>query len=62
MDIVKKLVMVSISGVKREVNIVCIFDEEYFVEFCVGDWVLVYVGFVMNCLDEKEVKEILKLL
>ena len=61
-DIVKKLAMVSISGVKREVNIACILDEEHPVESCVGDWVLVHVGFAMNRLDEKEAKETLKLL
>ena len=54
--------MVSISGVKREVNIACILDEEHPVESCVGDWVLVHVGFAMNRLDEKEAKETLKLL
>lgn len=61
-DIVKKLAMVSISGVKREVNIACLLDEEHPVESCVGDWVLVHVGFAMNRLDEKEAKETLKLL
>ena len=61
-DIVKNLAMVSISGVKREVNIACILDEEHPVESCVGDWVLVHVGFAMNRLDEKEAKETLKLL
>ena len=61
-DIVKKLAMVSISGVKREVNIACILDEEHPVESCVGNWVLVHVGFAMNRLDEKEAKETLKLL
>ena len=61
-DIVKKLAMVSISGVKREVNIACILDEEHPVESCVGDWVLVHVGFAMNRLDEEEATETLKLL
>ncbi|MDE5086075.1 MAG: HypC/HybG/HupF family hydrogenase formation chaperone [Trichodesmium sp. St15_bin1_1] len=37
-------------------------DEEHPVESCVGDWVLVHVGFAMNRLDEKEAKETLKLL
>ena len=61
-DIVKKLAMVSISGVKREVNIACILDEEHPVESCVGDWVLVHVGFAMNRLDVKDAKETVKLL
>ena len=54
--------MVSISGVKREVNIACIIDEEHPIESCVGDWVLVHVGFAMNRLDEEEATETLKLL
>ncbi|NES05459.1 MAG: HypC/HybG/HupF family hydrogenase formation chaperone [Okeania sp. SIO2F4] len=61
-DIVNKLAMVSISGVKREVNIACIVDEEHPVESCIGDWVLVHVGFAMNRLDEEEATETLKLL
>lgn len=61
-DVAKKLATVSISGVKREVNIACIVDEEHSVESCVGDWVLVHVGFAMNRLDEAEAAETLKLL
>ncbi len=61
-DAENKLAMVSISGVKREVNIACIVNEEHPVESCVGDWVLVHVGFAMNRLDEEEATETLKLL
>ncbi|MDY7005175.1 MAG: HypC/HybG/HupF family hydrogenase formation chaperone [Cyanobacteriota bacterium] len=61
-DFAKKLATVSISGVKREVNIACIVDEEHPVESCIGDWVLVHVGFAMNRLDEEEAAETLKLL
>ncbi|NES70095.1 HypC/HybG/HupF family hydrogenase formation chaperone [Okeania sp. SIO2B3] len=61
-DFAKKLATVSISGVKREVNIACIVDEKHPVESCVGDWVLVHVGFAMNRLDEEEATETLKLL
>ncbi|MGD1806871.1 HypC/HybG/HupF family hydrogenase formation chaperone [Dapis sp. BLCC M126] len=61
-DAERKLAIVSISGVKREVNIACIVDEEHPVESCIGDWVLVHVGFAMNRLDEEEATETLKLL
>jgi len=61
-DAERKLAMVNISGVKREVNIACIVDEEHPVESCVGDWVLVHVGFAMNRVDEEEATETLKLL
>ncbi|ERT03595.1 hydrogenase assembly chaperone HypC/HupF, partial [Lyngbya aestuarii BL J] len=56
-DTTNKLAMVNIAGVKRQVNIACIVDETHPVESCVGDWVLVHVGFAMNRIDEKEAAE-----
>lgn len=61
-DITNKLAMVNIAGVKRQVNIACIVDETHPVESCVGDWVLVHVGFAMNRIDEKEAAETLDIL
>ncbi len=61
-DIQNQLAMVNISGVKRQVNIACIVDDRHPVESCVGDWVLVHVGFALNRLDESEAAETLKLL
>ncbi|MEL7034165.1 MAG: HypC/HybG/HupF family hydrogenase formation chaperone [Cyanobacteria bacterium J06592_8] len=61
-DITNKLAMVNISGVKRQVNIACIVDETHPVESCVGDWVLVHVGFAMNRIDEEEAAETLEIL
>ncbi len=61
-DITNKLAMVNIGGVKRQVNIACIVDETHPVESCVGDWVLVHVGFAMNRIDEKEAAETLEIL
>ncbi len=61
-DIQNQLAMVNVSGVKREVNIACIVDDRHPVESCVGDWVLVHVGFALNRLDESEAAETLKLL
>ena len=46
--------MVDVSGVKREVNLACIVDDEHPLESCVGDWVLVHVGFAMSRIDEAE--------
>lgn len=57
-----KLATVNIGGVKRQVNIACIVDDAHPVESCVGDWVLVHVGFAMNRIDEQEAAETLKLL
>jgi hydrogenase expression/formation protein HypC len=61
-DIKRKLATVNIGGVKRQVNIACIVDDEHPVESCVGDWVLVHVGFAMNRINEQEASETLKLL
>ena len=61
-DIQNQLAIVEISGVKRQVNIACIVDDRHPVESCVGDWVLVHVGFALNRLDESEAAETLKLL
>lgn len=50
----RKLAQVDVAGVKREVNIGCIVNEAHTIESCVGDWVLVHVGFAMSRIDEKE--------
>lgn len=56
------LALVDVGGVKREVNIACIVDEDHPANTCVGDWVLVHVGFAMNRIDEDEAQETLNLL
>lgn len=53
---------VDVGGVKREVNIACIVDDGHPVANCVGDWVLVHVGFAMSRLDEEEAARTLALL
>jgi hydrogenase expression/formation protein HypC len=58
----QKLAIVNVGGVKRQVNIACIVDEQHPVETCIGDWVLVHVGFAMNRIDEQEAAETLQLL
>jgi len=57
-----QLALVDIAGVKRAVNIACIVDEQHPMENCVGDWVLVHVGFALNRLDEEEAAATLQLL
>ncbi len=57
-----KLAIVDIAGVKRQINIACIVNEEHPAESCVGDWVLVHVGFAMNRINEQEAFETLKIL
>ncbi|MGF1674671.1 MAG: HypC/HybG/HupF family hydrogenase formation chaperone [Rivularia sp. (in: cyanobacteria)] len=61
-DVINKLATVEISGIKRQINIACIVDEQHPPESCIGDWVLVHVGFAMNRINEKEALETLKLL
>ncbi len=53
---------VDVGGVKRDVNIACIVDDVHTVSDCVGDWVLVHVGFAMSRLDEAEAARTLALL
>ncbi len=61
-DITNKLGLVDVCGVKRQVNLACIVNEEHSVQSCVGDWVLVHVGFAMSRIDEKEAQLTLELL
>ena len=61
-DAKNKLALVNVGGVKRQVNLACIVDREHPVESCVGDWVLVHVGFALNRIDEEEAAETLKIL
>jgi hydrogenase expression/formation protein HypC len=61
-DAQKKLAKVDVSGVKRQINLACIVDEEHPVESCVGDWVLVHVGFAMSRINAEEARKTLELL
>ena len=61
-DPVRKLATVDIGGVKRQVNIACIVDEEHPASSCIGDWVLIHVGFAMSRIDEDEAAETLRIL
>ncbi len=57
----RKLATVDVSGVKREVNIACIIGERA-IDECVGDWVLVHVGFAMSVINEEQAAETLRIL
>jgi hydrogenase expression/formation protein HypC len=61
-DAAKKLATVEVGGVRRQVNIACVVGEDHPVHACVGDWVLIHVGFAMSRIDEKEAAETLKIL
>ena len=53
---------VDIASVKRSVNIACVIDDGHPIDACVGDWVLVHVGFAMSRIDEDEAHKTLALL
>jgi hydrogenase expression/formation protein HypC len=58
----KKLALAEVSGVKRQVNIACIVDDAHPVDACIGDWVLLHVGFAMSRIDERQAAETLRIL
>ena len=53
-DAGRKLAMVDVGGVQREVNVACVVENGRPVEDCIGYWVLVHVGFAMSRIDEAE--------
>ncbi len=61
-DAASKLALVDVAGVRRQANITCIVDDEHPVDACVGDWVLLHVGFAMSRIDEDEAAKTLALL
>jgi len=56
------LATVAVSGVRRKVNIACIVDDAHPPAACLGDWVLVHVGFAMSRIDEAQAAQTLKIL
>jgi hydrogenase expression/formation protein HypC len=56
------LAMAEVSGVRRKVNVTCIVDDAHPLDACIGDWVLIHVGFAMARIDEAEAAETLKVL
>ena len=61
-DAARKLATVDVAGVRRQVNIACIVNAEHPAEACMGDWVLVHVGFAMSRINEEEAAETLRIL
>ena len=65
LEIVDRELLVAIAdvaGVRRKVNITCIVDDTHPVAACIGDWVLIHVGFAMARIDEAEAAETMKVL
>ena len=61
-DETRKLAMVEISGVRRQVNVACIAREGEPLSSLIGEWSLIHVGFAMSRIDEAEAAETLKVL
>ena len=47
---------------RRQVSLACVVDAEHPLESCLGDWVLVHVGFAMSRIDEAQAAETLEAL
>ena len=54
--------LADVAGVRRKVNITCIVNDDHSADDCIGDWVLIHVGFAMARIDEAEAAETLKVL
>ncbi len=61
-DAERRLATVEVGGVRRSVNIACIVDAAHPSAACLGDWVLIHVGFAMSRIDAVEAAETLRLL
>ena len=61
-DADQQLAQVDVAGVRRTVNVAFIVDAEHTIAACVGDWVLVHVGFAMARIDAQEAAATLALL
>lgn len=54
--------MISVSGVKREVNLSCVIPTSGDLKELIGRWALVHVGFAMSIIDEEEAQKTLQVL
>ncbi|HLY89531.1 MAG TPA: HypC/HybG/HupF family hydrogenase formation chaperone [Acetobacteraceae bacterium] len=61
-DADRMLATAEVGGVRRQVNIICIVDDHHPPESCVGDWVLLHVGFAMSRIDAAEAEATLGVL
>ncbi len=61
-DETRKLALVEISGVRRQVNLACIAPADAPLDSLVGQWTLVHVGFAMSLINEEEAAETLRVL
>ena len=60
-DVSNRLALVRVGGATRQVSLACIVDDAHPVESCLGDWVLIHVGFAMSRIDEAQAQKTLEL-
>ncbi len=58
----RNLARASVAGVLREISLACIVSDEHPLDACIGDWVLIHVGFAMSRINEAEAEATLKVL
>lgn len=58
----RQLAIVDISGVRREASLECVVDDRHSLNSCVGQWVLVHVGFAMSLINAEEAAATLEIL
>lgn len=61
-DPARRVAVVEVGGVRRTISIAFIVNAEHPPESCIGEWVLVHVGFAMSRIDEEEAARTLALL
>jgi hydrogenase expression/formation protein HypC len=61
-DAARKLALVDVSGVRRVINVACVARDAKELQACVGEWVLVHVGFAMARIDALKARRTLDLL
>ena len=52
LDPASQMAKVDVAGVRRPVNVACVIDDDHPIDACLGDWVLVHVGFALRTVDE----------
>ncbi len=62
LDEAQHLASVDFAGTRRAINIRCILDPPNTAPDCIGDWVLVHVGFAIHRINENEARRTLALL
>lgn len=62
MDSANAIAIADVAGVRRKVGLACILDPGQAPDSCLGDWVLIHVGFAMSRIDEAEAKATLAML